>query len=118
MIGNPTNGLPIFESCYPFQAGIIHKRTNMIVLKEMIMNKQSILFFLLIYWVEVSAKSSSQKIVNIAQPSWGTTVTASSIYSSQQSAYNLTDNLLKKGNSWLSRDNAPYPQILTFRFEE
>lgn len=118
MMGNPTNGLPIFESCYPFQAGIIHKRTNMIVLKEMIMNKQSILFFLLIYWVEVSAKSSSQKIVNIAQPSWGTTVTASSIYSSQQSAYNLTDNLLKKGNSWLSRDNAPYPQILTFRFEE
>lgn len=118
MMGNPTNGLPIFESRYPFQAGIIHTRTNMIVLKEMIMHKQFILFFLLICWIEVSAKSSSQKIVNIAQPSWGTTVTASSVYSSQQSAYKLTDNLFKKGNSWLSRDNAPYPQILTFRFEE
>jgi hypothetical protein len=66
------------------------------------MYKQLSFLFLWLCWIQLSANSSSQKIVNIAHSSWGTTVTASSTYSSQHGVYNLTDDRFEKGNSWLS----------------
>jgi len=81
------------------------------------MYKQRIFIFLWFYWMLLSANGTPQKIVNIAHPAWGTTVTASSTYSSQHGAYNLTDDRFEKGNSWLSGDNVPYPQTVTFSFD-
>ena len=82
------------------------------------MYKQLSFLFLWLCWIQLSANSSSQKIVNIAHPSWGTTVTASSTYSSQHGVYNLTDDRFEKGYSWLSGDNVPYPQTVTFSFDK
>ena len=83
------------------------------------MYEQLSFLFLWLCCIQLSAANSSpQKIVNIAHPSWGTTVTASSAYSSQHGAYNLTDNRFEKGNSWLSGDNVPYPQTVTFSFDQ
>jgi len=84
------------------------------------MRKQSSLLFILLFvFLEIlCAKSSSTKVVNIAHPSWGTGVSVSSSYSSEYSAYNLTDSLFGRGNSWLSSDNASFPQCITFSFEE
>ncbi len=84
------------------------------------MRKQSSLLFILLFvFLEIlCAKSSSTKVVNIAHPSWGTGVSVSSSYSSEYSAYNLTDGLFGRGNSWLSSDNASFPQCITFSFEE
>ena len=81
------------------------------------MYKQRVFIFLWFYWMLLSANGTPQKIVNIAHPAWGTTVTASSTYSSQHGAYNLTDDRFEKGNSWLSGDNVPYPQTVTFSFD-
>jgi hypothetical protein len=81
------------------------------------MYKQRIFIFLWFYWMLLSANGTPQKIVNIAHPAWGTTVTVSSTYSSQHGAYNLTDDRFEKGNSWLSGDNVPYPQTVTFSFD-
>jgi hypothetical protein len=78
----------------------------------------SIFVLLFILLEGLYAKPFSTKIVNIAHPSWGTIITSSSSFSSDNSAYNLIDGLFGRGNSWLSSDNAPFPQSVTFSFEE
>ena len=65
-----------------------------------------------------AASASDTQSVNIAKSEWGTVVAASSQFSLQHGVYNLMDGSSERGHAWLSVDNAPLPQTVTFTFEQ
>lgn len=71
------------------------------------------IFFLLSYCINAANKS-----INVAHPSWGTTVSATSEYSVNYSAFNAVDGSLEHGNSWLCKDNVSLPQSLKLTLSE
>jgi hypothetical protein len=62
--------------------------------------------------------TAAEKAVNVAGPAWGTQITATSAFSDDHNAFNLTDGSADQGRGWLSADNAPLPQTVTFTFAE
>jgi hypothetical protein len=56
--------------------------------------------------------------VNVAAPAWATQITATSTFSDAHSAFNLADGSVEQNHGWLSVDNAPLPQAVTFTFAE